>query len=61
DERGSVQRADIHHAPWLLQPASAHVDQNTLAPPYGIELPHEPPLVHFSSRQDVVIWAPRPI
>ena len=55
DERQDVQRADIHHPPWPLQPAEADVRKNTMPPP-GIELPDDPPLLHYSQRQDVVIW-----
>ena len=50
-----VHRADIHHAPWPLQPATAEIELNTMAPD-GIELPDDLPLLHFSARQDVVIW-----
>jgi uncharacterized protein len=49
-------RADIHHAPWPLQAASAELELNTMARPYGIELDGEP-VVHYAHRQDVVIWA----
>jgi uncharacterized protein YqjF (DUF2071 family) len=48
-----LHRADIHHRPWPLQPAEATIDLSTIAP---IELPDTDPLLHFSSRQDVVIW-----
>jgi uncharacterized protein YqjF (DUF2071 family) len=54
-ERGRLYRAEIHHPPWPLQGADAEVDENTMPPP-GLELPNEEPLVHFSARQDVVIW-----
>jgi uncharacterized protein YqjF (DUF2071 family) len=53
-DRGRVRRADIHHPPWPLQPAEAELRRNTMPPP-GIELEGEP-LLHFSRRQDVVIW-----
>jgi uncharacterized protein YqjF (DUF2071 family) len=55
DGRRRIQRADIHHPPWPLQPAAAHIERNTMADPFGIELEGEP-LLHFSRRQDVVIW-----
>ncbi|HET6549278.1 MAG TPA: DUF2071 domain-containing protein [Solirubrobacter sp.] len=51
-DRGRVLRADIHHAPWPLQPARADVAVNTMAP---VALRGEP-LLHFARRQDVVIW-----
>ncbi len=54
DER-RVLRAEIHHPPWPLQPATARFAVNTMAPP-GIELPSGAPLLHFSRRQDVIIW-----
>jgi uncharacterized protein len=57
DEGGTLYRAEIHHPPWPLQPGHAEITLNTMPPP-GIDLPDEPPLVHFSQRQDVVIWAP---
>jgi uncharacterized protein YqjF (DUF2071 family) len=56
DERHRVLRAEIHHPPWPLQPAEARFDHNSMTAPYGIELPDEPPLLHFAARQDVVIW-----
>jgi uncharacterized protein len=55
DDRRRIQRADIHHPPWPLQPACAAIRRNTMVEPFGIELEGEP-LLHFSGRQDVVIW-----
>jgi uncharacterized protein YqjF (DUF2071 family) len=52
---GRVKRAEIHHRPWPLQPAEAAIDENTM-PPATVELIDEEPLLHFSARQDVVIW-----
>lgn len=52
-------RADIHHGPWPLRPAEAEIETNTMAPP-GLELPDVEPLLHFSARQDVVIWSLEP-
>jgi uncharacterized protein len=54
-DAGGLKRAEIHHAPWPLQPAEAEIEENTM-PPSGIELLDEKPLLHFSARQDVVIW-----
>jgi hypothetical protein len=48
-----LHRADIHHRPWPLQPAEATIDLVTIAP---VELPAAEPMLHFCSRQDVVIW-----
>jgi uncharacterized protein len=56
DEREDVCRADIHHPPWPLQSAEAVVSLNTMGPD-GIELSEEPDVLHFSARQDVVVWS----
>ena len=52
-DRGHV-RADIHHAPWPLQPADATVKEHRIAP---VLLEGEP-ICHFARRQDVVVWKP---
>jgi uncharacterized protein len=51
---GAVFRADIHHPPWPLQPASAEFETNTMAPP-GLATDGEP-ILHYAERQDVLIW-----
>ena len=48
------ERADIHHALWDLQPAEADIGLASISP---LELRGDP-LLHFSRRQDVVIWPP---
>jgi uncharacterized protein YqjF (DUF2071 family) len=60
DERRRIYRADIHHLPWPLQPAEAATEINTMTRPLGIELPPQPPLLHFAARQDVLVWPLRP-
>jgi uncharacterized protein len=52
---GRLKRCEIHHPPWPLRPATAEIDENTM-PPAGIEPADEDPLLHFSARQDVLIW-----
>jgi uncharacterized protein len=52
---GGLFRAEIHHGPWPLEDAEASIDLNTM-PPDDIDVAAEP-LVHFSRRQDVVIWS----
>lgn len=59
DEGGAVRRAEIHHPPWVLRSASAELEANTMAEPFGIALEGEP-LLHFARRQDVVIWPLEP-
>jgi uncharacterized protein len=56
DESRRIHRADIHHPPWPLQRAAAHLQLNTMTAPHGLVLPAEQPLLHFSARQDVVVW-----
>jgi uncharacterized protein len=53
-DREVLHRAEIHHRPWPLQPAEATIDLNTM-PPDDLVLEGEP-LLHYSARQDVVIW-----
>jgi uncharacterized protein YqjF (DUF2071 family) len=55
---GRTVRGDIHHARWPLQIAEATFDQNSMAEAAGIVLPSTVPLLHFSRRQDVVVWNP---
>jgi uncharacterized protein len=52
EHRRRLHRADIHHLPWPLQPAEAEIRENTMSPA-ALE---GDPLLHFSERQDVVIW-----
>jgi uncharacterized protein len=52
-DEGSVHMAEIHHPPWPLQPAEAELRENTMSP---VALDGDP-LLHYSERQDVVIWA----
>jgi uncharacterized protein YqjF (DUF2071 family) len=54
-EGGTVQRGDIHHPPWPLQPATGTFDINTMARSFGIELRGEP-LLHYAELQDVLLW-----
>jgi uncharacterized protein len=53
-------RADIHHRPWPLRPASAEIAENTMAAPYGLA-PAGEPLLHLADRQDVVFWRLEPV
>jgi uncharacterized protein YqjF (DUF2071 family) len=56
DETGRPLRADIQHPPWPLQPAGAAIATNSMTRPWRIELPAEPPLLHYARLQQVVIW-----
>lgn len=54
DRRGRPYRLEIHHPPWPLQRATATFGHNTMADAAGLTLPTQPPLLHFSKRQDMV-------
>lgn len=54
-DRGRVLRGEIHHPPWPLQPASGNLDAAAMVAPLGLRLEGEP-LLHYSARQDVVLW-----
>jgi len=53
EQDGNLFRAEIHHTPWPLQPARARIDLNTMPP---LKVTEDDPVLHFSKRQDVVIW-----
>ncbi|MBI2187256.1 MAG: DUF2071 domain-containing protein [Acidobacteria bacterium] len=56
DERFALRRLDIHHPPWLLRRAEAHIEENTMAAAAGMRLPSMAPLLHFAKRQDTLAW-----
>jgi uncharacterized protein len=56
DRAGRMLRGDIHHAPWLLQPACAAFAVNTMTAAAGVTLPDRTPLLHFARCLDVVFW-----
>jgi uncharacterized protein YqjF (DUF2071 family) len=58
---GRIYRGEIHHPPWLLQPAESEFWRNSMAEAAGLALPAELPLLHFAKRQDMVAWAPQRI
>lgn len=55
---GTLLRADVHHPPWLLQHAEAILHENDLFEACGLPASGDPGLLHFSRRQDVVVWPP---
>ncbi len=52
---------EIHHEPWPLQPATADFQINTVAEASGIQLPAEPPLLHFARYLRVYVWPLRKV
>jgi uncharacterized protein YqjF (DUF2071 family) len=59
DERGRVLRAEIHHRPWELHRVTAEITENSMGAQIGLDLGEEP-LLHYSPRQDVIIWPHEP-
>jgi uncharacterized protein YqjF (DUF2071 family) len=60
DEKERIIRSEIHHPPWPLQLAQAELQENTMAAAAGIAIADQKPgLLHFSRRQEVVVWAPQ--
>jgi uncharacterized protein YqjF (DUF2071 family) len=56
---GAVAVGHVHHLPWPLQAAEAEIRVNEIAGVHGITLPGKAPLLHFSRRLEVFIWALR--
>ena len=60
DAKGRIIRCEIHHPPWPLQLAEAAIQENSMAAAAGITVAEQKPeLLHFSRRQEVVVWAPQ--
>jgi uncharacterized protein YqjF (DUF2071 family) len=59
DKHGRPRRIDIHHPPWPLQPAEGELEAQAMADQIGVRLEGEP-LLHFSARQDTLIWPLKP-
>ncbi len=53
DRHGRLMQGNIHHDPWPLQPAEAHIATNTMLEPLGLEVPATAPLLHFAKRLGV--------
>lgn len=58
---GKIRRLEIHHDPWSLQVAEAEIPHNTMTRPLGVDLPADPPKLHYSKRQDAFAWLPAKI
>lgn len=54
-----VLRGDIHHPPWRLHRAEAQIERNTVAAAHGIRVGPDDPLLHYSARQDTLVWPPK--
>ena len=51
---GRLRRVDVEHAPWPLAPATARIEENSMAASLGFELGAPPAHVLFARRLDVV-------
>jgi hypothetical protein len=57
---GRLQRAELHHRPWQVQPAFGAVELCTIGP-LELVLPSEPPLLHLAATQDTLAWPLEPV
>jgi len=57
--KSHVYRTAVHHLPWPLQSASAQIELNTMAAPFGLSLQSPPALLHFSRSMFVLTWLPQ--
>ena len=60
DADGRIERTEIRHASWPLQPAEADMDATAMAAAHGLRLPDTEPHLRFARRVDVKGWWPRP-
>lgn len=58
EDDGRILRAEIHHAPWPLQPATAAIRDDGFTASVGVPLSGAPDLLHYARRLDVAIWRP---
>ena len=56
---GRIMTGEIHHGPWMLQPAEVEIHRNSMTDWLGIPLDRPPDHVRFARFQDVYIWPPR--
>lgn len=53
---GPLYRAEIHHVPWPLQPATATIQRNEMFKAAGLSVTGSPSRLHFSRRLEVIVW-----
>lgn len=53
-----VYRTDIHHKPWLIQPAEADLDAAALLQAADIPPPVSEAVLHFAPVQEMIAWLP---
>ncbi|HZN56428.1 MAG TPA: DUF2071 domain-containing protein [Planctomycetota bacterium] len=59
DERHAIWRCDIEHPPWLIQPAAAALEVETLAATHGLSLEKPPLHCLFAKQQDTLVGWPQ--
>ncbi len=59
--RGSVERVEVHHAPWSLQRAEVDIETNSILAAAGLAPLPEAPRFLFSRGVDVVSFAPETV
>jgi len=57
NSKNEIFRGEIDHRPWQIREAQAILKENTMTDWLGIELPPEPPMLHFSKFTKVVAWS----
>ena len=55
---GHVVALDVHHRPWSIAPAEARFKENSMLSAAMLHHAREPDLLHYSARQDVLLWPP---
>jgi uncharacterized protein len=60
DALGRLMRANIHYIPSPLEDAEAIIERNDLPAALGLSLPGTEPLLHYSRRLAVYVWAAEP-
>jgi hypothetical protein len=58
---GAVTALDVHHGPWNVAPAQARIKENSMLSAAGLKHMLEPELLHYSERQDVLLWPARSV
>lgn len=56
---GGILTGEIHHGPWMLQPAEVEIHRNSMTDWLDIHLAPQPDHVCFARFQDVYLWRPR--
>lgn len=59
--RGTLQRMQVHHAPWPLYQGEIHLDDTSVIRTAGFDVSNEPPICHCSPGVHVVSFGPEPV